>query len=111
MKSYTVRFAAEAVEDLGRIFSSLLPVAGERLARDFVTRLEGACLSLSDAPERGSLRNHVRPGLRIIGYRRQASIAFVITDSTVVILRVLRHGADTETLLAEASPFLCVDEA
>lgn len=70
MKSYEVRFADEAVDELGRIFDDLLPVAGERIARDFVGRLEAACLSLATFPERGSLRHHVRPGLRIFGYRR-----------------------------------------
>jgi toxin ParE1/3/4 len=43
----------------------------------------------------------VRPGLRIIGYRRQASIAFVVSDAEVLILRVFRRGADTEALLGE----------
>ncbi len=101
MKSYQVRFADEALNDLGRIFADILPVAGERVARDFVGRLETACLNLATFPERGSLRNHVRPGLRIFGYRRQVSIAFVMTDAEVLILRVLRRGADTEALLAE----------
>lgn len=101
MRSYQVRFADEALDDLGRIFADILPVAGERVARDFVGRLEMACLNLAAFPERGSLRNDVRPGLRIFGYRRQVSIAFVVTEAGVLILRVLRRGADTEALLAE----------
>jgi toxin ParE1/3/4 len=101
VKSYPVRFAAEAVDDLGRIFAELLPVAGERIARDFVGQLQAACLGLATFPERGSLRAHVRPGLRIIGYRRQASIAFVVTETDVLILRVFRRGADTEGWLTE----------
>jgi len=40
VKSYRVRFAEEALADLARIFTDLLPVAGEPLARDFVGRLE-----------------------------------------------------------------------
>jgi toxin ParE1/3/4 len=103
VKSYRVRFSDEALADLGRIFTDLLPVAGERVARDFVGRLEGACLKLSTFPERGSIRSHVRPGLRLIGYRRQASIAFVVADTDVLILRVFRRGADTEALLIEGS--------
>jgi toxin ParE1/3/4 len=101
VKTYEVRFAVEALADLARIFTDLLPVAGEPLARDFVGRLEDACLKLATFPERGNLRAGIRPGLRIIGYRRQASIAFVVTDAEVLILRVFRRGADTETLLAK----------
>ena len=47
MKIYQVRFAAEALADLARIFTDLLPVAGEPLARGFVVRLEEACLKLA----------------------------------------------------------------
>jgi toxin ParE1/3/4 len=110
VKSYQVRFADAALDDLGRIFADLLPVAGERTARDFVGRLEAACLSLATFPERGSLRGHVRPGLRIVGYRRQASIAFMVTEAEVLVLRVLRRGADTEALLAEGDEFEPSDE-
>jgi toxin ParE1/3/4 len=101
VKSHEVRFADEALADLGRIFTDILPVAGERIARGFVERLEAVCLGLATFPERGSSRDHVRPGLRIIGYRRQASIAFVVSDAEVLILRVFRRGADTEALLGE----------
>lgn len=101
MKSYRVRFSDDALADLGNIFTDLLPKAGERVARDFVGRLEAACLELSTFPERGSIRSHVRPGLRLIGYRRQASIAFVVTDTDVLILRIFRRGADTEAVLTE----------
>ncbi len=100
MKSYQVRFSDEALADLGKIFTDLLPVAGERVARDFVGRLETACLELGTFPERGSVRSHVRPGLRLIGVRRQASIAFVVSGTNVLILRIFRRGADTESILA-----------
>lgn len=101
MKSHQVRFADEALDDLGRIFTELLPVAGERAARDFVARLQAACLGLATFPKRGTVRQHVRPGLRNIGYRRQASIAFVVTEAEVLILRVFRRGANTEAQLAD----------
>ena len=52
MKSYQVRFSDEALDDLGHIFAELLPVAGERVARDFVGRIEAACLGLAVFPKR-----------------------------------------------------------
>lgn len=109
MKLYRVRFADEAAADLGRIFEEILPKAGERIARDFVGRLREACLSLEGFPERGSLRDEVRPGLRIVGYRRQASIAFFVFEAEVVILRVFRRGADIEAQMASSSEFGAAD--
>ena len=44
MKTCQVRFAEGALADLARIFTGLLPVAGEPLARGFVGRLDWACL-------------------------------------------------------------------
>ena len=103
MKLHSVRFSDEALADLGHIFDELLPAAGERIARDFVQRLEAACLNLASFPERGSLRSHVRPGLRIVGYRRQASFAFVVTEADVLVLRVFRRGQDVEGQLGDES--------
>ena len=111
MKSCQVRFADEALDDLGRIFAELLPVSGERIARDFVGRRETACLGLATFPARDSLHNHVRPGLRIVGYRRQASIAFVVTEADVLVLRVFRRGANAEALLAEGGGLGTIDDA
>jgi toxin ParE1/3/4 len=110
VKSYQVRFTDEALSDLGHIFADLLPLAGEPIARSFVGRLESACLALATFPERGNLRDHIRPGLRIVGYRHQASIAFVVTASQVLILRVLRRGADIETLLVKSDEIGAIDE-
>jgi toxin ParE1/3/4 len=73
---------------------SYCPVSGERIARDFVQRREAACLDLASFPERGSLRSHVRPGLWIVGYRRQASFAFVVTEAEVWLV------ADSEIIRA-----------
>jgi hypothetical protein len=53
----------------------------------------------------------VRPGLRLVGYRRQASIAFVVTEAEVLVLRVFRRGANTEALLAEGGGLGTVDDA
>lgn len=51
-------------------------------------------MSLQTFPERGSVRDRVLPGLRIIGFERSASIAFRVTGDTVEILRILQRGRD-----------------
>jgi len=45
-------------------------------------------------PERGTERNHIYPGLRIIGFERSASIAFTVDANIVTILRILPRGMD-----------------
>jgi toxin ParE1/3/4 len=46
------------------------------------------------------LREDVRPGLRLIGYRRSAAIAFVYLDGVAIILRVFGRGRDVEAELS-----------
>jgi toxin ParE1/3/4 len=78
----------------------VLTAAGESIARSFVDRLVESCLKLDDFPARGTVRDEIRPGLRIIGYRRQASIAFVVGEADVVILRIFRRGQDVHAALS-----------
>lgn len=103
MKTYRVRFSKQATADLRNIYTEILPEAGARIAADFVGRLHSACLRLDVFPARGNRHDDLRPGLRIIGYRRQATIAFVVREEDVIILRVFRRGADVYARLSEAS--------
>lgn len=50
--------------------------------------------SLETFPERGSVRESVIPGLRIIGYRRSVSVAFSVRDGDIFILGVFARGRD-----------------
>lgn len=47
---------------------------------------------LQDFPERGTIRSDIRPGMRVIGFERRVSVAFVIEGNDVVILRILYAG-------------------
>lgn len=51
-------------------------------------------MSLETFHQRGTVRDRVVPGLRIIGFERSASIAFRVVGDTVEIIRVLRRGQD-----------------
>lgn len=48
----------------------------------------------------GLARDDLRPGLRTIGFRRRAVIAFAINEATVEIHGVYYGGQDHETLIA-----------
>jgi len=50
--------------------------AGEKIAWDYICRIREACLGLADFPERGTRRDDILPGLRVIGFERRVTIAF-----------------------------------
>lgn len=45
-------------------------------------------------PERGTLRNDLRPGVRTIRFEQRVTIAFQVEANRVTILRVLYGGRD-----------------
>jgi plasmid stabilization system protein ParE len=60
------------------------------------------CLGFADFPARGTRRDAIRPGLRTTGYRRRVTLAIRVTDTEVIILRVLYGGRDMDALLRDA---------
>jgi len=67
----------------------------------FITRLEKACMSLDLASGRGTNREDIREGLRLVGFECSLTIVFEVTENEVKILRVFRVGRDWETELQE----------
>ena len=57
------------------------------------------CESLRTFPLRGTMRDDVRPGLRITNYRKRAVIAFDVAGDLVSIIGVFYGGQDYETIL------------
>lgn len=102
--SIRVGFSEQAIADLQSIYDYIAPRGGQRIARDYVARLYAYCLDFQVFPERGVRRDDLRPGLRLIGYRRQATIAFAVLDNDVTILRVFQRGRDIEALLQDGDP-------
>ena len=102
MPRFDVRVDPAAERDLIEIGRYIAGQAGERIALDFVTRLEEACLSLAEAPHRGTKRDELRPGLRTFGVERRVTIMTVVDDQAqqVIILGVLYGGRDIAAALA-----------
>lgn len=74
------------------MLTQLAPKAGAGAALSFVGRIVDYCLSFETFPERGTRHDEIAHGLRTVGWRRRATIAFEVTDNTVIILRVLYAG-------------------
>lgn len=97
MERYNIRLTDEAELDLARIYGFIRKKsASSIIARNYVARIRVFLDEFQDFPERGSLRDHVRPGLRIIGFERRVSVAFVVEPTEVAILRILYAGQHFE---------------
>ncbi len=94
--SYTVVFSPAASDDLEDLFIYLAPEMGIREARDYVGKIKAYCLGFSTFPQRGMLRDDLWPNLRLVGYRRKATIAFQIRGDVVRIARIYNRGRDID---------------
>lgn len=92
--AHKVEFREAALSDLQGIYDHIAEAAGHERASAYAGRVEAACLNMATFPARGTVRDQIFPGLRIIGFERSASIAFVVSDKVVSILRILPRGSD-----------------
>ena len=102
MKTYKVVFRPAAEDDLLNLYDHIAEHGGRGAAGDYIARIEALCLSLRHAALRGSSRDDIKPGLRIIGFERRAVIAFRVLRSKVVIVRIFYGGRDYERILRSA---------
>lgn len=96
MKTRRVVFAPEAEGDLIELYDWISGEASPTVALGYIERIEAFCGRMSIGSERGHLRNDIRPNLRIVGFERRLTIAFVVGVDTVTILRVFTAGRDWE---------------
>jgi toxin ParE1/3/4 len=71
------------------------------LADRTVEAIRSFVKSLAEVPHRGTRRDDLRPGLRIVPFKKHTAIAFEIdeTAGVVTILRVFYGGQDYETIM------------
>lgn len=91
---HKVVFSPEARADLIGLYDHIAKDSGTRRALDYIERIEVWCGGLANFPERGTRRDDLAAGLRIIGFERRAVIAFSVRTNTVTILRILYDGRD-----------------
>jgi len=97
VKRYAVRLMPAAENDLRAIYRYVLIASSSPpVARAYVARIRRFLEGFQSFPMRGSLRNEVRDGLRIVGFERSVSIAFLVETDEVVILRIALHGQQLE---------------
>jgi toxin ParE1/3/4 len=92
--THSVVLSPEARQDLRELYDYINENAGAGRALAYLERIEIYCRGFAVLPERGTRRDDIRPGLRIVGFERRATIAFHLADDTVVIDRILYGGRD-----------------
>lgn len=103
MKRYRIAFSPLAEADIEAIIDWIADQSGTRTARGFVDRIERRIASLQRFPVRGTLRDDLAPGLRLIGLEQRVTIAFRVSDAEVAIERVLYGGRDLKRAFPQRS--------
>ncbi len=96
-----VIFAPEAADDLFALYTYIAEQSGAALAFNYISRIESYCLGFDMAGERGTRRDDIRPGMRVVGFKRRVTIAFHVEADTVVIERILYGGRNVEHILGD----------
>jgi toxin ParE1/3/4 len=107
VNTYQVIITPEALEQLRAIERYIAGAWGyPMIAERYVDALMSYCESLDMFPQRGTLREDIRPGLRLVPYRDSAEIAFTIDRDEVLIVGVFYGGQDYEIALQSAPEVL-----
>jgi toxin ParE1/3/4 len=95
MKRYRIRLSPEAENDLVAIHGYIEEQSGSTVTADrYVDRISGFFASLDIFPERGTVRDEIRAGVRVVGFERSASVAFLVEADEVIVLRVFTKGQE-----------------
>jgi toxin ParE1/3/4 len=97
VKQRQVIYTAEAADDLEWIYDTIAEAGSPVPASRYEQRIRDFCDRLEYGAERGTRRDDLRPGLRVIGFERRVTIAFLLEDDRVVVLRIFYGGRDWET--------------
>jgi toxin ParE1/3/4 len=94
--NHAVVFTPEAQGDLFGLYDYIADHSSPERAVRYIRRIEKICMSLKTMPERGTVRDDLRPGLRVMGFERRVTIAFRVKADSVAILRILYGGRSLE---------------
>jgi plasmid stabilization system protein ParE len=97
--NFRVVFTPEAEEQILALYRYIASEASPDIASRYTEAIISYCESLRSFPHRGTLRNDVRPGLRVTNYKKRTVIAFEVDAQQISILGVFYGGQDYETLM------------
>ena len=97
--NYRVVFSPEAEEQLVALYHYIADAASPDIAARYTEGIVNYCNSLQASPLRGTMRDDIRPGLRVTNYKKRTVIAYAVAVDLVSILGVFYGGQDYETIL------------
>ncbi len=100
--TYRVEEKPDVLFDYIAIAEHIERWTGDRAAADrTVDAIQDFIKSLKSVPHRGTRRDDLLPGLRIVPFKKRTAIAIMIDDATgvVTVLRVFYGGQDYEAVL------------
>lgn len=104
MTRYRVEFQREALDALWGLYDYISEVGSAADAAAYTEAIIAHCEGLETFPNRGRLRDDIRPGLRTIAYRKRTVIAYVVRGYVVTVLGVYYGGRDLERHLPTDDP-------
>lgn len=99
--NYRVVFSPEAEEQLVALYQYIASATSPDIAARYTESIVSYCESLQTFPHRGTMRDDVRPGLRITHYKKRTVIAFAVDAEQVSIIGMFYGGQDYETILQD----------
>jgi toxin ParE1/3/4 len=99
VKERTVIVSPEARDDLIALYDWIAASAHPGTALRYVERIEAFLQGLRLASERGTRRDDIRPGLRILGFERRVTLTFTVEVDSVVVLRIFHAGRNWEGVM------------
>jgi toxin ParE1/3/4 len=105
-----VSFRPQAQEDLFGLYRYIAEDSGPVRAGDYIARIEKTRMDLALFPQRGTRRDDIAPGLRIIGFERRVTIAFRAGAHAVEIVTIAYAGRNFESDLRNQGPKNKIDE-
>ncbi|TWB59432.1 type II toxin-antitoxin system RelE/ParE family toxin [Nitrospirillum viridazoti] len=101
--TYRVIFSPQALEQLAKLYHYIAEAASPGIAAHYTEAIVGYCEQLCAHPYRGTMRDDVRPGLRITNYRKRTVVAFDIDGDVVSIIGIFYGGQNYEAILRDES--------
>lgn len=92
--AFELAFHRLAQSDLLSLYDYIAERGSTERAGSYLGRIEAACRSLTDFPNKGMPRDDLVIGLRTWAFERRVLIVYRLNETRVEILRVLYGGRD-----------------